>query len=151
MEVLLRRMPSASNQSVLGEGDQVKARELLFGSKYSRKGVTITRLKVPRPDRLTKYKTMVVPPTQGWYPSSMANFIFGYNVNGPQWYRRLVPSHFNPSVWKSLRHRDCPVLRVPKDRAKETWEILYQKGFWYNGARNLWYRRKRPVASGAAA
>ncbi len=145
MQITLRRLPSGGSKAILSESEaeEKMPKELLFGSKYRRNGVQITRLEEPRRDRLEKYRVLAVPPALKWYPSTTANFIFGFKDRPPQWFYRLIPPHYNPAIWESIRHKGHLVLRVPKDRAEEAWKLLYQKGFWYNGAKNMWYQRSR--------
>ena len=149
MRITLRRNTPitrpATEVLTMNEADTEEPVESVFGTTYKRKGITVRRLKMARPDRMSKFQTVLVPPKQNWYPSTTANFIFGFNDKPSHWFVQLVPSYFNPSLWASIRHRGCPVLRVPKDRMMETWEILYEKGLWYNGTKNKWYRRQRPV------
>lgn len=115
----------------------------VYGTRYRRRGYRITRLKEPRTDRMTIYPVVLIPPTKGWYPSSMANFTFGFQSRSPEWFLNLVPRYFNPSIWLSGRHADHYVLRVPKDRAKEAWSRLYAKNLWYHGGKNMWFRRRK--------
>jgi hypothetical protein len=122
--------------------------ELVYGSKYRRNGYVITRLKKYRKDRLEKYPRCLVVPTKGWYPSKMANFIFGFGDKPTSWYMSLVPRYFNASLWESKRHEGMPVLRVPKDREEETRQFLNRANLWFNGAKNLWLRRQHNLYYG---
>lgn len=112
-------------------------------TRYRRKGYMVRRMLLPRQDRRQKYPVCLIPPVKGWYPSLTANFIFGTNDRDPRWYLRFAPARFNPSIWSSARHPGCPVLRVPKDRDEEMWKRLYANNFWFHGAKNLWFKRKR--------
>lgn len=139
-----RRQSVLSNVSLELEDAPRTRHGWVFGSSYRRKGYHIVRLRSSRRDRSRKHRVCYVPPVLGWYPSQMANFNIGPDKRlSPQRVIQLVPNFFNPSVWDSLRHEDCLALRVPKDREGETWQRLYEKGLWYHGAKNLWFKRKR--------
>ncbi len=92
---------------------------------------------------MNNYPVVLLPPIKGWFPSAMSNFVMGFQDKSPQWIINLVPKFFNPAVWMSRHHEDHFVLRVPRDRAEETYRRLYVKGLWWNGKNNMWFRRRK--------
>lgn len=139
---LPKRVSVLSDASLsLDPSDPLRGRGI--GKVYRRNGVTVERLSAPRTDRSQRYPEMLVPPALGWFPSTSSNFIFGdENIKAEKIFK-LVPQIYNPSVWTSSFHDGVLVLRVPKDRKQQTWDRLYSEGYWYHGAKNMWFKRKR--------
>lgn len=106
---------------------------------YTRKGQKVVKMKWPRLKRYPRFD-LVVDPILKWFPSRMSYFIFhklvkrdiGVMVND-------IPRPFNASGWIS-NHDKCYALAVPKDRAVELKEWLYNDGYWLDTKCNRWKR-----------
>jgi hypothetical protein len=111
----------------------------IFGA-YSRKGFRVYKRRSPV-EGSKRYSEVVVKPLKGWYPSKSGSFTFGIELD-PDWIaKKIVPLNFNPAVWVH-RKKGLLVLRVPKDRKKETHEKLYKLGFWYHTYKREWFLRR---------
>lgn len=110
---------------------------------YKKNGIRITRLVGQRLDRNTRYPVCILNPSQGWFPSKTANFVFRDVSFDPHYIVQMASEDdWNPSIWlhaKSNRY----VLRVPKDCGEKVRTRLYRRGLWYNPATNLWHCRRR--------
>lgn len=110
---------------------------------YTRIGIHVKRLLSNRLDRTKRYRTCVVPPTEGWYPSKTANFVFRSKSYDPQYLLEFAADfEWNPSIWLHSTSKRY-VVRVPKDRERDVRKRLYERGMWYDTGTNLWNRRRR--------
>lgn len=108
---------------------------------YKRNGMSIRRMKHMRTGK-SKYSGCILQPTLGWFPNRSGNFVFADPTIDPSWIHEFINQMWNPSVW-ALKKSKLVVLRVPKDRAEDTFKKLNANRFWFDTKDNRWHHRVR--------
>lgn len=108
---------------------------------YHRNKLKIYRL--PNPSTKGRPKEWLATPLLHWYPSQYANFTFVDNLSTLE-ILSLIPEEFNPSVWRKSGS-PYKILSVPKDRRKETFDLLNVMGYRYHSTDRKWIKRVRSV------
>ena len=135
MRIKLKRKSQFPESSPVWTGAEV--------GRYKRHGILIRKLTKPRIRKDTHgYQDVVMPPTQGWYPSKTASFTFFHQSEefDPEIILNLIKPEYNGAIWKNPWN-NLYTLKVPKDKKKEVWSKLYSKQFWFNTKKYWWEPR----------